>query len=104
MKEFGLQFLLMAVGACLVLWGKAVLKSRSDGDNFNFLLFLEQNFNRVLLMAFGLLVVALGMYLDPIGIAAAMNTLPIGIQLGSPIVIGVAVSGAVLIIPENKPK
>jgi len=104
MKDFGLQMLLLLIGASFILFVKGVLKSRDDGDAFDFGYFIASNLNRLMLLAFGLIVVSLGLFFDPIGLESVLSQLPLGVKIGSPLVIGAALSGVVLILPTNKPK
>lgn len=104
MKEFGMTFLLLLIGALLVLFGQGVTKARSEGDAFRFDFFLKNNFNRLALLGFGLIVIALGLYFDPVGLEAIFETLPITVKIFSPMVVGAGVSGLVLILPTNKVK
>lgn len=101
MEAFGLQMLLMMTGLGFVLFGKGVLQSRKEGDKFNFLLFFQQNTNRLALAGFGLLIAAVGLYFDPTGLAELLNVLPIQFQIGTPLLLGASIAGLVLIAPKN---
>lgn len=101
MKDFGLQILLMAIGASLILFAKGALKARQDGDAFDFAFFVASNLNRLALLGFGVLVVSGALFFDAAGLAEVLKTLPISVQVGSPLVVGAALAGLVLIVPQK---
>lgn len=101
MKEFGIQMLLMVIGLGLVLFGKGVMQARKEGDRFQFGLFFQQNANRLALAIFGLIVGGLGLFLDPTGLAALLDVLPVSFQIGTPLILGASLAGLVLIVPKN---
>lgn len=94
--------LLMVIGAGMIFFLKGVFEVRTTGDEFRFIHFLAKNSNRLALLALGLVLSSLGMYLDPAGLESLFATLPVSIKVASPLVMGAALSGLVLVIPTAK--
>lgn len=101
MQIYFLQLLSMVIGTGLVLFGAAVRKSWEDGNSFSFPVFVQENLNRLVLALFGLLVVSLAIYIDPLGLEAIQSMLPVEVTIGAPIVTGVAIGGLCLIAKKN---
>lgn len=103
MKEFGMVFLLLIVGSGLVFFLKGVWEINSTED-FNASDFLRRNEQRIYWLLGGIVFVGLGLFVDPIGLDSVFQTLPFGIQIASPMVVGAALSGLVFIKPASTKK
>lgn len=103
MQEFVTIFTLIALGAAFIFFIKGVWEVNSRPDTFRFQDFVWENANRLSLLAFGLLVTALILFLDPGGLQELFKTLPGGIQFGSPLLIGAGLAGITLVMPRKEP-
>jgi hypothetical protein len=103
MKELGMIFALMILGAGLIFFVKGVFEVNSKPENFQFVHFIGENSNRLALLAFGLIIVALILFLDPAGLAELSQTLPVTLRLGSPLIAGAGLAGLTLILPRKSP-
>jgi len=101
MKEFGMMILLMCIGSGLVFFFKGVLEIRADPD-FQAIDFVHANANRLVWLGLGLFLTAAALFLDAAGLESLYAAVPFGLQIASPLVLGAALSGLVLIIPSNK--
>lgn len=102
MEEYGKLIGLMVIGAALIFLFKGVLEVRATGDDWRFGDFIRSNVNRLMLLACLLVFSSLGLWLDPVGIAELFAQLPVSIQVASPLVLGAALSGVVMIFNRNE--
>lgn len=103
MQEFLMIMLLLTIGAGFVFFIKGVLAIRAYED-FDSIDFIRANGNRLFWAVFGLLLTGLGLFFDPANLQAVFDTLPTGVQLTSPMLAGVAISGLCLMIPSGGDK
>ena len=104
-----LAIIVMIASVGLVLFGKGVLAARVNEREFNFIFFVQDNIQRLLLAIFGLACVAIVIYLDPLGWSVLVDaignyyseTLAGFLRYGSPAVVGLAIGGVTLILPSN---
>lgn len=96
-------FALITLGAALIFFVKGVLEVNSKPDEFQFKHFIGENVNRLYLLVFGLVVTGLILILDPGGLTEISQSLPIPLQLGSPLAVGSALAGMVLMLPRKSP-
>lgn len=103
------SIIVMLAGVGLVLYGKGILAARSADNAFNFVVFLSENTHRLMLAAFGIVVSATIIFLDPLGwqeLVKAVGeyyseTLARTLQIGSPAIIGIAIGGLALMLPKT---
>ena len=96
-------FLLITLGAAFIFFVKGVWEVNSKPDDFKFVHFIGENTNRLFLLGFGLIVTALILYLDPVGLTELFDSLPISVKLASPLITGASLSAVTLVLPRKSP-
>lgn len=95
------QLGLTLLGSLIILFLRAVAAAKASGDSFNFLTFLIENRQRLALVVFGVLVFGVTLYVDAAGLADLLRSLPVQIQITSPLILGAAIASLVLIVPRK---
>lgn len=103
MKDLAQIFALVMLGAAFIFFVKGVWQVKTTPDDFQFVHFVGENANRLYLLGFGLFVTALILFLDPGGLAELSKSLPVSVQLGSPLVAGAGLAGVTLVLPRKAP-
>ncbi len=103
MNELGKIFGLIMLGAAFIFFVKGVWEVNSKPDSFNFQHFIGENINRLYLLCFGLIITGFILFLDPLDMATLSKTLPIPLELGSPLLAGAGLAGLTLILPRKSP-
>jgi hypothetical protein len=103
MKELAMIFALITLGAAFIFFVKGVWEINSKPDDFQFVHFIGENANRLALLAFGLIITAFILFLDPGGLAEISESLPVTLRLGSPLAVGAGLAGVTLVLPRKSP-
>lgn len=103
MNELAKIFVLIALGAAFIFFVKGVWEVNSKPDDFQFVHFIGENANRLYLLAFGLIITAFILFLDPAGLGDLLAAMPVGIQVTSPLIAGAGLAGITLMLPRKSP-
>lgn len=100
-EHFLYILLLQVIGACGVFFIKGVLEIRAK-EFFNSVDFVRENQHRLIWLAFGLIVSALGAYFDPASLQVVWEYyLPLPVQIAAPLLIGAGISALTLMVPRS---
>ncbi len=102
MTEFLMIYVLMILGSLLIFFFKGVWEVKVKPDNFQAVHFFRENINRLIWLAFGIVIVGAILFLDPGGLTTILASLPDGLTVASPLVMGAALSGLIFMVPRNK--